>query len=83
MFRKYNTVLFVNGCFWHGHENCKDFRLPKTRTEWWRDKIAGTVDRDRKKHEQLRAIGWRPLIVWQCELAEERMDSLYQAIVTA
>ena len=45
---KYKTVIFVHGCFWHGHKNCKDFRIPKTRSEWWREKLEGNAARDRQ-----------------------------------
>lgn len=51
--KKYKTVIFVNGCFWHGHEGCKYFILPKTRTEWWKDKIFKTKERDKSKIDQL------------------------------
>lgn len=65
---KYKTVIFVNGCFWHGHENCKYFKLPATRTEWWKDKIEGNIKNDIKKHNQLRETGYKVLVVWECEV---------------
>ncbi len=67
---KYKTVIFVHGCFWHGHEGCKDFRLPKTRTEWWKSKIEGNVARDKKAQKALRALGWKVLVVWECDLGK-------------
>lgn len=65
---KYRTVIFVHGCFWHEHKGCKYFRLPKTRTEWWRAKIDGNVARDKACIKQLKEMGWRVLVVWECEL---------------
>lgn len=65
---KYKTVIFVNGCFWHGHENCKYFKLPSTRTEWWKEKIEGNIKNDIKKHAQLRDAGFKVIVVWECEV---------------
>ena len=65
---KYKTVIFVNGCFWHGHENCKYFKLPGTRTEWWKEKIEKNTDNDLRKHSQLIDLGYKVLIIWECEI---------------
>ena len=65
---RYKTVIFVHGCFWHAHENCKHFRLPKTRTEWWKAKLEGNALRDKKRVDELEAQGWKVLVVWECEL---------------
>ena len=65
---KLKTVVFVHGCFWHGHEGCRRARLPATRTEWWGQKVARNRERDAEQQAQLRAAGWRVLLVWQCEL---------------
>lgn len=65
---KYNTVIFVHGCFWHGHKYCKDFRIPKTRTTWWTEKIEGNVRRDQRAQKALRELGWKVVVVWGCEL---------------
>jgi len=67
-FAKYKNVIFVNGCFWHGHQNCKYFVTPKTRTEWWLDKINTTKQKDTKNIKTLQAIGWRVFTIWECEL---------------
>lgn len=64
---KFNAVIFVNGCFWHGHENCKLFRYPKSRTEFWENKIGGNKQRDLEKIEKLRS-DWRVLIIWECAI---------------
>lgn len=65
---KYKVAIFVNGCFWHGHENCHLFRLPKSNTEFWETKIAGNIKRDRKKQAGLLDAGWRVLLIWECAL---------------
>ena len=65
---KYKTVIFVNGCFWHGHENCKYFKLPGTRSEWWKEKIERNIENDLKKHSQLIDLGYNVLIVWECKI---------------
>lgn len=66
--RKYRTVIFVNGCFWHGHENCKYFRLPKTNIDFWQKKIERNKERDKKEQCQLAAMGWHCITVWECQL---------------
>lgn len=65
---KYKTVIFVNGCFWHGHENCKYFVLPKTRTDWWKDKIEKNILNDTLKQTQLIKLGYNVIIIWECEI---------------
>jgi len=67
VFPKYNSVIFVNGCFWHGHD-CHLFKLPGTRTGFWTEKIAGTVSRDKYQSAQLVDLGWRVMTVWECAL---------------
>lgn len=67
VFAKYKAVIFVNGCFWHGHD-CNLFKWPKTREEFWRDKIAGNQCRDEQAQSSLRAAGWRIASVWECAL---------------
>ncbi len=65
---KYKTVIFVNGCFWHGHKNCKYFLIPKTRTEFWVSKIQTNIVNDKKKNKSLKQQGWNILTVWECQL---------------
>lgn len=65
---KLRTVIFVHGCFWHAHQGCKDFRLPKTRASWWKEKIEGNSERDRRNIQKLTSLGWRVLVVWECSL---------------
>jgi DNA mismatch endonuclease (patch repair protein) len=63
---KYRTAIFVHGCFWHGHE-CRNFKWPKTRADWWRKKIEANKARDRKARTALRKLGWNVRVVWECE----------------
>lgn len=65
---RYRTVVFVHGCFWHGHEDCRDFRLPGTRREWWTAKIEGNRARDARVEAELRATGWHVITIWACAL---------------
>lgn len=65
---RYRTVVFVHGCFWHGHEGCRDFRLPGTRREWWAAKIEGNRARDARVEAALRALGWHVITIWACAL---------------
>jgi DNA mismatch endonuclease (patch repair protein) len=65
---KYRTVIFVHGCFWHGHENCPHFRLPKSRIDFWKTKIEGNQARDLKNENALRQLGWHVVTIWECAL---------------
>ncbi|MBN2783451.1 MAG: DNA mismatch endonuclease Vsr [Pontiellaceae bacterium] len=69
---KYNTVIFVHGCFWHRHEGCKGTTTPKTRTEWWQAKFNRNVSNDRKHTQELRKLGWKVIVVWECQLKNPR-----------
>lgn len=70
--KKYRTVIMVNGCFWHGHEGCRNYRLPKTNTSFWREKIECNRSRDDKEAVVLRLLGWHVIRIWECELAPKR-----------
>ena len=76
---KYNTVIFINGCFWHRHENCNDATTPKTRIEFWTEKFEKNIDNDKKAVDELVKLGWNVLTIWQCEIErnfEETMTRL-------
>lgn len=74
---KYKTVIFVNGCFWHGHDNCKYFVWPENNAEFWRRKIESNILRDNKKIEQLHSLNWRVIVIWECQLKPKlRQESL-------
>ena len=79
--KKYNTLIFINGCFWHGHTNCKYFVIPKTRSDWWLEKINKTQQNDSINYEKLKNLGWKIIIVWECGLKKNNMvDSLERLI---
>ena len=71
---KYRTVIFVHGCFWHGHNNCKYFVVPKTNTQWWIDKINGNKANDEKATKALKKDGWKIITVWECELKPAKVE---------
>ena len=71
---KYKTVIFVNGCFWHKHD-CPRFVWPSTNEEYWRPKIMGNVERDKRNLAELQQLGWTVLIVWECELKKKVIDA--------
>jgi DNA mismatch endonuclease, patch repair protein len=69
---KYKTVIFIHGCFWHGHEGCKYYVVPKTRTDWWLTKISGNKENDTRKIKQLATEGWKVFQIWECELKSDK-----------
>ncbi len=71
---KYKTVVFVNGCFWHKHEDCKYFVWPKTNQEFWRNKIQGNAERDQRQQQELQTLGWTVIVLWECELKRNRFE---------
>lgn len=75
VFSKYKTVVFVNGCFWHGHQNCRYFVMPKSNTEYWDKKIDNNIKRDKLVYEQLSDFGWTVLVVWDCELKKDKRQN--------
>ncbi|MCD8283036.1 MAG: very short patch repair endonuclease [Prevotella sp.] len=82
--KKYRAVVFVNGCFWHGHEACRYAALPATHAAFWAEKIRGNRERDRRVDLELSALGWRVLTVWTCGLKrgekERTLEALAQTI---
>lgn len=76
VFPKYRTVVFVHGCFWHLHQNCRFARLPASNRRFWTAKLSGNRLRDRRKAQALRAAGWRVLTIWECQLSERRLLNL-------
>jgi DNA mismatch endonuclease (patch repair protein) len=79
---KYKTVIFVNGCFWHGHKGCRYFVLPKTRTEWWLQKIKGTMLRDKMAEIKLNVMGWRVIVIWECELKSRELQNTLNSLMS-
>lgn len=81
VFPKRRTVVFVHGCFWHSHEGCVKFQMPKTRADWWAAKLERNKARDTQVHAELEAAGWRVLVIWECEVADvKRLDVLAEAL---
>ena len=80
---KYHTVIFVHGCFWHGHKDCPYYTVPKTNTDFWTAKIARNQERDQDTWRQLEAKGWDVIIVWECELKKQRLQGTIEATATA
>lgn len=79
---KYKTVIFVNGCFWHMHPRCKQATIPKTRTEFWVEKLNRNVENDRKNQQALRDAGWNVIVVWECELEKDFEGTMNRVIRT-
>uniref|UniRef100_UPI004027C093 very short patch repair endonuclease n=1 Tax=Candidatus Cryptobacteroides bacterium TaxID=3085639 RepID=UPI004027C093 len=77
---KYRTCIFVNGCFWHGHKGCSKFVMPKTRTEFWANKIARNQERDLVNIQRLESIGWSAITVWECELGKSSIENTMEKI---
>ncbi len=86
-FPKYKTAVFVNGCFWHGHKGCRYSHLPSTNFEYWEKKIADNIERDERKKRELEGLGYRVLIIWQCQLKSntkiETLEALYHNIANS
>ncbi len=82
---KYKTVVLVNGCFWHGHKDCKPAHLPATNLDYWERKIADNVERDERKRQELEKLGYKVLVVWQCQLKtkvrSDNLEKLYSDII--
>lgn len=75
MLPKYKTVVFVNGCFWHGHQGCRYFVMPKSNTEYWHEKINRNIERDMSVYKQLSELGWNIMIVWECDLKKDKKQN--------
>jgi len=79
---KYKTVIFIHGCFWHGHKDCKYFVVPETRTEWWLQKINGNIAKDDKAVKALKKDGWKIITVWECDLKAGKVGNTLQRVVS-
>lgn len=84
--KKYKAVVFIDGCFWHGHEGCKYYRLPQTNIDFWKHKIAMNYARDYANNIELKLAGWRVFRVWECEISTkakrvETLENLYRQII--
>jgi len=85
VFAKHRAVVFVHGCFWHRHDGCLRATMPSTRLEFWRDKFERNMARDQSNQAELKDLGWRVIVLWECEIAkitdrEDRLDRLANKI---
>lgn len=80
--RKYHTAIFINGCFWHGHEGCKKAIIPQTNSEFWKEKITANVNRDLANKSTLLKDGWKVIVVWECELAKKNLSNRISALIS-
>jgi DNA mismatch endonuclease (patch repair protein) len=78
---KYKTVIFIHGCFWHGHKDCKYFVVPKTRTEWWLNKINGNIANDMKALKGLKKDGWKIITLWECDLKPASLQKTLNSLL--
>ena len=81
--RRYRTAIFVNGCFWHGHEGCGKFVMPKSNTAFWEAKIARNRERDRQNYDILLQNGWQVIVLWECQLSKDKIENTMQQVVVA
>jgi DNA mismatch endonuclease (patch repair protein) len=80
VFRKRRKVIFIHGCFWHQHDCAMGNRMPKSRIEFWREKLIGNKKRDAQNRHQLKAEGWSVLVIWECQTVSTKMDRLRSQI---
>ena len=79
--RKYNTIILVNGCFWHQHKNCKESHIPKSNKHYWVPKLERTIRRDKTNIRKLKSLGWQVIILWDCEIKND-LDKTIENIVS-
>lgn len=77
---KYKTIVFVNGCFWHGHKDCRYFIMPKSNIEYWESKINNNIARDKKTYDSLLTLGWNIQVVWECELKKDKREKTLERL---
>lgn len=78
---KYRTVIFIHGCFWHGHDNCKYYVIPKTKTDWWLEKIGRNKLKDEDSINKLKNDGWKVIIVWECQLKIKKREETLNKLI--
>jgi DNA mismatch endonuclease, patch repair protein len=81
VFPKFKTIIFIHGCFWHGHDDCKYFVVPKTKTEWWLNKINGNKKKDVENIMSLKNDGWKILTVWECDLKGQKKEETLKSLL--
>ena len=78
---KYKTVIFVHGCFWHGHNNCRYYKVPQTRTDWWLNKINTNKVNDAKTVKALKKHGWKIITIWECNLKSAKVEKTLNSLL--
>ena len=78
---KYKTIILINGCFWHGHKNCRYFKLPITNREFWKEKIEKNIERDKKNKYLLEKQGWKVLVIWECQLKNQKFEGTINKLI--
>jgi len=78
---KYKTIIFVNGCFWHAHENCKYYVLPKSNTQWWLDKLTRNKENDKSNTRKLESNGWTVISLYECQLKKDKLEATLSSLV--
>ena len=78
---KYKTLIFVNGCFWHGHEGCRYYVIPQTNTNFWVNKINTNIQRDEKKSSELSESGWNIIVIWECQLKKDLIENTLNSLI--
>lgn len=79
---KYRTVIFVNGCFWHGHKGCKYYTIPETNVEFWVDKVHKNQERDALNNQRLESLSWSIVTIWECELKNKEFDATMERVIS-
>lgn len=77
---KYRTVVQIHGCYWHRHEGCRYATTPASNREFWERKFTANVERDRRQQQELEALGWRVLVIWECQMAPDHLEKLAESI---
>lgn len=78
--QKFKAIIFVNGCFWHYHKNCPEGRIPNTNSKFWNDKLIKNIERDKNNIKKLKKMGWKVIVVWECEI-EKKIDIILKKII--
>ncbi|WP_374949783.1 very short patch repair endonuclease [Mucilaginibacter sp.] len=78
---KYKTVIFVNGCFWHGHQHCNIYVMPKSNIDFWNSKIERNINRDEVTMKNLKELGWNVIILWECSLKKRKIENTLNEVV--
>lgn len=79
---KYHSIVFVHGCFWHGHRGCSVYHIPQTNTEYWRSKVERNQSRDQEVWRRLEAKGWAVILVWECQLSKEKFGDTLNRVIS-